>query len=421
MELSTAIKSFFKVLLNIDLRSGKPVITFEEQLEKLLKRSVVTIPNARYGLMRTLEYLKISEGDGVIMTPINLPDMKTIILNSGAQLRFIQYQPKSFDIDLESIEVRDSDKVFFYTPIAGIIPDMEAIKAFCEQHNLELIIDFTQSFLALHEETQVHLYSDYSFSSLCDLKVIHTHRGGIYTTGSQEFYNYLKLKEEELNAIDRRFFLMSILEDAISLTLLKPLIFKFLTRGVLKILSLKKGDNVEAITSGQGIKVLGFRFFKGFFQSNQVQRSKPFPSFLFYRFSDLQAKIGLDRLKKFAVLEKRRIKNAELFYESLSDLSIQGMPKNSVKKGNCYWKTPFWVRSPKEFKAFMGRWGVDCSQTNLPLLNEHENAQAISVEQNMRDNVIYMPTHWYLNETQIKEMANIVNEYFRIKFENGIS
>ena len=132
MELSTAIKSFFKVLLNIDLRSGKPVITFEEQLEKLLKRSVVTIPNARYGLMRTLEYLKISEGDGVIMTPINLPDMKTIILNSGAQLRFIQYQPKSFDIDLESIEVRDSDKVFFYTPIAGIIPDMEAIKAFCE-------------------------------------------------------------------------------------------------------------------------------------------------------------------------------------------------------------------------------------------------------------------------------------------------
>ncbi len=408
MDLKTPLVSFFKVLLGVDLRSSVAVRNFEDAMGRELDSSVVTLPNARYGLMRTLEFLNIGKGDGVLMTPINLPDMKTVIENTGAQLRFIKYRPKSFEPDFGAIEVDPRDKVLFFTPLAGIIPDMDKVQAFCDEHNLILVIDFTQSFLASFNGRGVHHYSDYSFSSLCDLKVIHTHRGGIYSTRNREFIEFLRNKENELRPIERKFFFMSILEDAFSLTLLKPRVFKFFTRWGLKLLALKRGDNVEAITSGQGIKILGFRFLKGFFQSNQVQRGKPFPSFLFYRFTDLQAKIGLNRLKKFKGLEKRRIHNAELFYKSLEGSAVKGIP-GFIREGATYWKSPFWVNDAKGFKAFMAKWGVDCSQTNLPLLYNKEE----EVERNMRDNIVYMPTHWYLNDQQVLGMATIVNEYFK--------
>lgn len=408
MDFKTALSSFFKVLLGIDLKASSPVGEFEKAMEGELGRSVVTLPNARYGLMRTLEYLGVGKGDGVIMTPINLPDMKTVILNSGAELRYMKYCPKSFSPDLESVDVGPKDKVFFYTPLAGVVPDMKRISAFCSVYDLTLVIDFTQSFMASFEGKPIHLFSNYSFSSLCDLKVIHTHRGGIYNSNDSEMLKFLRTKEEDLYPLDRKFFLMSVLEDAFSLTLLKPGIFKYFTRWGLKLLSLKRGDNVEAITSGQGIKILGFRFLKGFFQSNQVQRGQRFPSFLYYRFCDLQAKIGLKRIKKYKTLELKRIHNAELFYRSLKDEATQAIPLQ-MNSGQTYWKSPLWVEKPKEFKAFMNKWGIDCSQTNLPLLYEAEDDQA----RNMRDNIVYMPTHWYLSDQQVRDVAIIVNKYFK--------
>jgi len=57
----------------------------------------------------------------------------------------------------------------------------------------------------------------------------------------------------------------------------------------------------------------------------------------------------------------------------------------------------------------MAKWGVDCSQTNLPLLYHEEE----DITRNMRDHIVYMPTHWYLKDHQIREMATIVNKYFK--------
>ncbi len=408
MDFLTPVRSFWKVFFGIDLTSTFSVLDFEVAMENELQTPCITIPNARYGLLRTLEFLKIDSSSGVLMTPINLPDMRTIIKNTGAELRFVKYLPKSFELDLESIVVKKTDRIFFFTPLAGIIPDMDEITTFCDKNDLILVIDFTQSFMATYKSKPIHQFSDFSFSSLCDLKVIHTHRGGIYASRNRDFTKFLRDKESELNPIDRRFFMMSILEDALSLTLLRPMVFKIITRWVLKILSLKRGDNVEAITSGQGIKILGFRFLKGFFQSNQVQLGEDFPSFLFYRFSDLQAKIGLKRLKSYRRLEERRINNAQLFYRSLKGSALNGIP-GEMREGNCYWKTPLWIESPKKFKLFMTKWGVDCSQTNLPLLYNDEDNN----ERNMRDHIVYMPTHWYLKEKQVKAMAEIVNEYYK--------
>lgn len=411
MELKTALLSFFKVSLGFDLSRGVYVDRFESSLSEVMEQPVITLPNARYGLKMTLEFLKISAGDGVIMSPINLPDMKTVILNTGADLRFISYKEKSFELDFKSIEVKDTDKIFFYTPLAGITDDLKRIKEFCEKNHLILVIDFTQSFLTKSHNREVHKYSNYSFSSLCDLKVIHTHRGGFYTSSDQGMINFLKEKEENLNPINKRFMLMAIIEDAVSLTLLKPVVFRYMTRWVLKILSLKKGDNVEAITSGEGIKFLGFRFLKGFFQSNQVRTGEDFPSFLRYQYTDFQAKIGLNRLRKFRRIEDLRISRAELFYASLEGDALSGIPKGALKKGHTYWKTPYWVDDPKDFKRYMSKYGVDCSQTNLPYLNTSEILNFESLG-NMRDNIVYMPTHWYLNDNQVIRMAKIINQYF---------
>jgi dTDP-4-amino-4,6-dideoxygalactose transaminase len=168
-----------------------------------------------------------------------------------------------------------------------------------------------------------------------------------------------------------------------------------------------RGDNVEAITSGKGVKLLGFRFFKGFFQSNQVQAKEGFPNFLKYRFTDFQAKIGLKRLESVFYLEKRRIENTKYFYSHLNDEAKKMLIEGIDNPGATFWKCPLWVERPSEFKEKASQWGIDCSQTNLPQLNNEK----LGEESNMRDNIIYMPLHWYLNKKQVLFMASFVNKY----------
>ncbi|MCF8057924.1 MAG: DegT/DnrJ/EryC1/StrS family aminotransferase [Bacteriovoracaceae bacterium] len=405
----TPFLTILKTLLSIDLGSSKSVAKFEEVLGETLGRPVHCLPNARYCLKLTLDYLNVGTGSTVLMTPINLPDMKTIISNTGANLTFIDFKENSFEPDLDDFTPPKNALVFFLTPLAGIPVDMEKVFNFCKSHNLSLILDLTQCYLTKWKGKRLFEYSDFAFSSMCDLKVIHTHRGAYYITENKDLQRHILEKStNELKKIERKFLMISAFEDWVSLTLLNPYVFYFFTRFLVKLLVVKRGDNVEAITSGQGIKFLGFRFLKGFFQSNQVKENVGFPSFLLYRFTDLQAKIGLKRMPHLIEIEERRIRNAKRFYNALNIKARESIPRGIDFDGATFWKTPIWIENPNDFKERARKWGIDCSQTNLPQLN----GAKVGSTQNMRDNIIYMPTHWYLMPKDIDEMAKFVNDYF---------
>src|SRR5690606_25025853 len=240
--------------------------------------------------------------------------------------------------------------------------------------------------------------------SLCDLKVIHTHRGGYLASDDQLLEKYAKKKvSTELGEVDRKFFGVSVLEDLISLTLLNPFVFNLFSKYLIMILTRMNGSNVEKITSGQGLKVLGFRLFKSFFQSNQVKKDRGFPDFLLYRYTNLQASIGLRRLEKIRKIEQMRISNARLLISKLSAVAIENLPFNYTLNGGVFWKFPIWLKDAESFKKTAFDHGIDCSQTNLPNLYEIE----IGDGRNMRDNVVYLPVHWYLKPRDVERIAYV--------------
>lgn len=390
------------------LRRGEVVSEFESRLGFELSRSVITLPVARYGLKLTLEYLNIGPGSVVLMSGINLPDMKTVVLNTGSSIEFIDYHEKSWNLNIKTFKDRNDISAVFIAPLAGIAPKMEEIESFCREMKIPLIVDLTQSYKTKYQGKYLYEFSDFCFSSLCDLKVIHTHRGGYVLTSNSEFESFCRNRiNEELGAIEFSYFFISILEDWISVTLLNPFIFKYFTRYFLKFLTFYRGESVESITSGQGLKVLGFRIFKGFFQSNQVKQGLPFPSFLSYQFTDLQAQIGINRLKKLKEIEEKRIRNTRFFYSKLNENSDFLKTHIEDVSGSTFWKAPLWVKEPDDFKEFMSKRGIDCAQTNLPEMSGIERGD----ERNMCYNIVYMPIHWYLSDCEILEIAESVNLY----------
>lgn len=408
----TPVLTISKAIFRVDLGSSAAVKKFEDCLGSIFKKTAICLPNARYCLKITLDHLNIDENSNVLMTPINLPDMETIIVNTGASLQFVDFKEKSFEPDIDSFVPAENTKVFFVTPLAGIPVDLDKISAYCENYKIKLVLDLTQCYQTEWKGRKIYEFSDYAFSSLCDLKVIHTHRGAYYITDNDSLEHYIREKSKsDLNSIKVKFLLLSAFEDWVSLTLLNPYVFYFFTRFLLKILVTLRGDNVEAITSGQGVKFLGFRFLKGFFQSNQIARKDGFPSFLLYRFTDLQAKIGLERLPGLGEIEEKRIKNANRFFQALSEKAKSCIPKEIDFESATFWKSPIWIENPEDFKKRAAKFGIDCSQTNLPQLNNVK----VGSTRNMRDNVVYMPTHWYLLEEEVDFLANFVNNYFQGK------
>jgi dTDP-4-amino-4,6-dideoxygalactose transaminase len=389
-----------------DLKSDS-CFDFDKNFAKFIgSKDVVLTSHARISLWTVLNSLNLKNGDEVLMSAINLPDMVNMVLLNNLKPRIFDYSYKSYDFNIEDIKAKANlnTKVIFLTVLAGMENNFIEVVKWAKENKIIVVADLTQS-MGANNNTHLASEADYSIYSLCDLKDIHSHRGGVIA------FNKDGLKVNLLNSLlkiqtspNKKYFIKFILEDLISVVLLNRLFFSFFIYPIVLLMQiLNLSSSLESLTKGQGFKLGNINIGRGFWGGDGELVRKDIPSELTYQFTNFQANLGNTQLEKVHQRQKKRIENAKKLYSIIQDSS-----KIFYKgESHLFWKFPLWVENPDEFKKKMCLLKIDCAPSNLPVLASLEVFRGIIQDQTphaeeMAKKIIYIPVHFYLNENEIK-------------------
>ncbi len=169
--------------------SGENVAEFEAAYAKLLgaKRCLATASGTT-ALLVSLHVMDVDAGDEVIVSPYTFIATYNAILINKALPVFADTDPDSLTLNPASIESRITDRTRAILPvhIYGLPCDMDPINAIAKKHQLAVVEDACQAWLAEYQGRQCGTLGDLGCFSFQESKHLPAGEGGAVTGNSDE-------------------------------------------------------------------------------------------------------------------------------------------------------------------------------------------------------------------------------------------
>ena len=160
---------------------GKTVSEFEKKYAELMgaKRCVCTV-NGTNALLTSLHALDIGVGDEVIVSPYTFIATYNVVIGSCALPVFADTDPETFQINPDKIEERINKNTRAILPvhILGLPANMDKIMTIAKKHNLKVIEDACQAWLAEWKGKKVGTIGDLGCFSFQNSKHLPCGEGG---------------------------------------------------------------------------------------------------------------------------------------------------------------------------------------------------------------------------------------------------
>lgn len=214
------------------LRSGvwsrsKVVAEFERKwAETIGAKRCLTVVNGTNALICALRNLDIGAGDEVLLPPFTFIATPLSILQNGAIPVFVDIDPETWQIDPSKIEAKITTRTRAILPvhIYGIPADMERIMAIAKKHNLLVVEDACQAWLAEINHKKVGTFGNAGCFSFQNSKHCPMGEGGAIVSDDNEFmdrcYSYHNFGGQKIVGTKMR---LSEYQAAIGLAQLKRL------------------------------------------------------------------------------------------------------------------------------------------------------------------------------------------------------
>ncbi|MCF3108754.1 DegT/DnrJ/EryC1/StrS family aminotransferase [Niabella sp. CC-SYL272] len=177
------------------LRSGvwsraEKVTLFEKKWAALIgaKRALTTV-NGTNALITAVAQSDIGGGDEVILPPYTFIATLTAVLNAGAMPVFADINPDTFLIDPEAIKKKITPRTRAILPvhICGLPADMGSIMQIAKQHDLVVIEDACQAWLAEINNKKVGTFGHAGCFSFQNSKNLPIGEGGAIVSDDEAF------------------------------------------------------------------------------------------------------------------------------------------------------------------------------------------------------------------------------------------
>ncbi|NOX71621.1 MAG: DegT/DnrJ/EryC1/StrS family aminotransferase [Candidatus Micrarchaeota archaeon] len=197
-------------------------------------------------LMIALEALGIGKGDEVITTAFTFQATTNAILYVGAKPVFADIDPKTFNMDPDSVEkkITENTKAIMPVHLYGQTCDMKRLQEICYDNGLLLVEDAAQAHGAEYDGKKAGSFGDASCFSFYATKNIVTAEGGMILTNSEDAVsNARKIRnhgqsEQYLQELLSYNFRMTDINAALGLVQLRKLDF----------LNAKRAENAKFFT-----------------------------------------------------------------------------------------------------------------------------------------------------------------------------
>jgi len=168
---------------------GHKVDEFEKAYASLIgaKRALATASGTT-ALETALHVMDVDAGDEVIVSPYTFIATYNVVFNQKALPVFADTDQDTFLIDPSKIEEKISDRTKAILPvhIFGLPADMNRIMAIARQHNLYVIEDACQAWLAEYGDKKVGTIGDLGCFSFQNSKNLPSGEGGAVTGNDDE-------------------------------------------------------------------------------------------------------------------------------------------------------------------------------------------------------------------------------------------
>jgi len=187
LAVSTVLKSDY-------LTTGPKVKEFEEIIADFVgAKYAVSFSNGTAALHGACYAAGIGKGDEVITTPMTFAASANCVLYSGGTPVFADIDEYTFNIDVNEIAKKITDKTKAIIPVdyTGQAADIDGIKELVKGTEIVIIEDGAHSLGTKYKGTRVGGLADMTMFSFHPVKTITAGEGGIITTNNEEYYTKL--------------------------------------------------------------------------------------------------------------------------------------------------------------------------------------------------------------------------------------
>tara|TARA_Y100001934_G_scaffold283143_1_gene400767 strand:+ start:4829 stop:6010 length:1182 start_codon:yes stop_codon:yes gene_type:complete len=204
-------KAVMDVLKNGPITQGQTVEDFGQALaDHAGAKYGIAVANGTAALHISVASLEIGSGDEVITTPMTFCATSNAVLYQGGEVKFVDIDKNSLNIDVNLIEKNITDKTKAIMPVdfRGHPANLPEIKKLAESYNLKIIEDGSHSIGSTYiYNGKKHSCGDGIHADLCTysfhpVKHITTGEGGAILTNDDELFKKIFLLRK--HGIDRR-------------------------------------------------------------------------------------------------------------------------------------------------------------------------------------------------------------------------
>lgn len=406
------MRSLFKTIFE-DLKRGQTVKEFEREFAfHYGSKYALAMPFARIALYYLLRALEIEKDSEVLMTPITIPDMVNMIRCVGLRPVFVDLERNTYNVKCEELErkINEKTKVFLLTYLCGFVPDMDRIVDIVKRYNLILIEDCSQNFGSKYKDRAVGTFGEAGFFSTTTLKTCSTFSGGMIISNNLELIKKIEnLAAKDLSKPPKSFCTKFIAENFFLWLLTQQCVFSIFTFYLIKILNFINPNIIAQLQKGNIGLFIG--------EKRPVLRNV-IPKNMLYFYTDMQAEVGLEILKTIEYSDKKRIHNAKMLLENLPDVDKSCLPVLEEGSRNTFYRFPIKVKRYENFQKFLFDKHIDTSRSALDCCSTEPVFEMYKTEMKEAEEVmeqsVFIPIHPLLNEDDMKHIAQVVNEYFKI-------
>jgi dTDP-4-amino-4,6-dideoxygalactose transaminase len=173
---------------------GDTVTEFEKAYADLLgvKRCICTV-NGTNALLTAMHVLDVGVGDEVIVSPYTFIATYNVVIGSSALPVFADTDPETFQINPDKIEERVTERTRAIMPvhILGLPANMDRIMEIAKKHNLLVIEDACQAWLAEWRGKKLGTIGDLGCFSFQNSKHLPIGEGGAVVGDDEELMDHV--------------------------------------------------------------------------------------------------------------------------------------------------------------------------------------------------------------------------------------
>lgn len=273
-------------------------------------RYAISMPSARLGLYMLFKYFNFPVGSEVIITPFTHWSIFAVIKSCKLKPVFVDIDKTSYNIDPNLVKkyINRKTKLLILTHMWGQTCEMDSLLEVKKQFDIKIIEDCAMACGSSYKNQKAGSFGDASIFSFGKAKAISTFGGGMLCTNNQDIHKFALRFSADFHYEKPIFLIVRIINSVIANILTRPHFFYLSFYPVLKFLKIR--DPYNPIEHKKDTPIF----------------SDKIPEDWKIKMSNIQAAVGIEQLKNLDKRNEKRIENAMVINDVLSNTNGINIP-----------------------------------------------------------------------------------------------